>query len=173
MDKKNTFELEVIGSQKCFGDLPALSTYRFNNGRRFPLSYIRFVTKYGYGLTVDLFHIYIPLSEHGDSIFIRSDEIRSTYYEDVVNGDIWFEVAADISLSTLKNLYPFASSEYNKEDDEMDIYMTDFRSIELRKVASNLNEFIDKITDVNRYKELLPFSIQPLPRIFKVLNLVV
>jgi hypothetical protein len=51
--------------------------------------------------------------------------------------------------------------------------MTDFRSIELRKVASNLNEFIDKITDVNRYKELLPFSIQPLPRIFKVLNLVV
>ena len=33
MDKKNTFELEVIGSQKCFGDLPALSTYRFNNGR--------------------------------------------------------------------------------------------------------------------------------------------
>jgi hypothetical protein len=124
------------------------------------------------------------LSEHGDSIFIRSDEIRSTYYEDVVNGDIWFEVAADISLSTLKNLYPFASSDngeylfwdinsYNKEDDEMDIYMTDFRSIELRKVASNLNEFIDKITDVNRYKELLPFSIQPLPRIFKVLNLVV
>ena len=85
MDKKNTFELEVIGSQKCFGDLPALSTYRFNNGRRFPLSYIRFVTKYGYGLTVDLFHIYIPLSEHGDSIFIRSDEIRSTYYKDVVN----------------------------------------------------------------------------------------
>ena len=84
------------------------------------------------------------------------------------------EVAADISLSTLKNLYPFASSDngeylfwdinsYNKEDDEMDIYMTDFRSIELRKVASNLNEFIDKITDVNRYKELLPFSIQPLP----------
>ena len=184
MDKKNTFELEVIGSQKCFGDLPALSTYRFNNGRKFPLSYIRFVTKYGYGLTVDLFHIYIPLSEHGDSIFIRSDEIRSTYYEDVVNGDIWFEVAADISLSTLKNLYPFASSDngeylfwdinsYNKEDDEMDIYMTDFRSIELRKVASNLNEFIDKITDINRYKELIPFSIQPLPRIFKVLNLVV
>lgn len=102
MDKKNTFELEIIGSQKFFGDLPALSTYRFNNGRRFPLSYIRFVTKYGYGLTVDLFHIYIPLSEHGDLIFIRSDEIRSTYYEDVVNGDIWFEVAADISLSTLK-----------------------------------------------------------------------
>lgn len=183
MDKKNTFELEVIGSQKCFGDLPALSTYRFNNGRRFPLSYIRFVTKYGYGLTVDLFHIYIPLSEHGDSIFIRSDEIRSTYYEDVVNGDIWFEVAADISLSTLKNLYPFASSdngEYlfwdinslNRNNDEMDIYMTDFRSIELKKVASSLYEFIDKITNANKYKELLPFSNQPLPSIFKVLNLV-
>ena len=108
MDKKNTFELEVIGSQKCFGDLPALSTYRFNNGRRFPLSYIRFVTKYGYGLTVDLFHIYIPLSEHGDSIFIRSDEIRSTYYEDVVNGDIWFEVAADISLSTQNKYSPLS-----------------------------------------------------------------
>ena len=183
MDKENTFELKIEGTQECFGDVPILSTFRFNNGRSFPLSYIRFVRKYGYGLTVDLFHIYIPLAEHGDSIFIRSDEIRSTYYEDVLNGDIWFEVAADVSLSTLKNLYPFASSdngEYlfwdlnslNRNNDEMDIYMTDFRSIELKKVASSLYEFIDKITNANKYKELLPFSNQPLPSIFKVLNLV-
>ena len=99
------------------------------------------------------------------------------------NGDIWFEVAADVSLSTLKNLYPFASSdngEYlfwdinslNRNNDEMDIYMTDFRSIELKKVASSLYEFIDKITNADKYKELLPFSNQPLPSIFKVLNLV-
>ena len=54
----------------------------------------------------------------------------------------------------------------------MDIYMTDFRSIELKKVASSLYEFIDKITNADKYKELLPFSNQPLPSIFKVLNLV-
>ncbi|PIN27526.1 SMI1/KNR4 family protein [Prevotella intermedia] len=183
MDKKNTFELKIIGTQKCFGDLSILSTYRFNNGKSFPLSYTRFVTKYGYGLTVDLFHIYIPLADHGDSIFIRSDEIRSTYYEDIVNGDIWFEVATDVSLTTLKNLYPFASSDNGEylfwdinsstnEGDEMDIYITDFRGIELKKVASNLYEFIDKITDVNRYQELIPFSNHPLPSIFKVLNLI-
>ena len=78
-----------------------------------------------------------------------------------------------MSISSSSLLYLFWDiNSYNKEDDEMDIYMTDFRSIELRKVASNLNEFIDKITDINKYKELFPFSVQPLPHIFKVLNLV-
>ena len=43
MDKENTFELKIEGTQECFGDVPILSTFRFNNGRSFPLSYIRFV----------------------------------------------------------------------------------------------------------------------------------
>ena len=53
----------------------------------------------------------------------------------------------------------------------MDIYITDFRGIELKKVASNLYEFICKITNANSYKEILPFATQPLPSVFKAYTL--
>jgi len=99
-------------------------------------------------------------------------------FSDIINGDIWFDIDPNVTPTILRNLYPFASSdngEYlfwdiNSSDDsgeEMDIYITDFRGIELKKVASNLYEFICKITNANSYKEIMPFATQPLPSVFK------
>ena len=182
MNKQNTFELKIVGNKQCFGYLEVLNTFRFSNNRRFPTSYISFVKQYGYGLTANNFHIYIPLDTYGDSLFIRTNEIRSTYFSDIINGDIWFDIDPNVTPTILRNLYPFASSdngEYlfwdiNSSDDnseEMDIYITDFRGIELKKVASNLYEFIFKITNANSYKEIMPFATKPLPSVFKAYTL--
>ena len=69
MNKQNTFALKIEGNKQCFGYLEALNTFRFSNNRRFPTSYISFVKQYGYGLTANNFHIYIPLDTYGDSLF--------------------------------------------------------------------------------------------------------
>ena len=53
-----------------------------------------------------MFHIYIPMGNYGDSLFVRSAEIRSTYYDDVINGELWFDVAPEVTTSILQNLYP-------------------------------------------------------------------
>jgi hypothetical protein len=178
MDKVNKFKLEIIGTQNSFGDLQTLSSHTFENVRTFPVSYVDFVRKYGYGLTADMFHIYIPMGNYGDSLSVRSAEIRSTYYDDVINGELWFDVAPEVTTSILQNLYPFACSdngEYlfwdltsgSNESGEMDIYITDFRGLAMQKVADNLYEAIQKLTDDNQYKELLPYATQPLPNTFR------
>ena len=70
-------ELEAIEK----GDVDTLLKYTFDNGRHFPNSYIRFVQEYGYGLSLGLFLIYIPMGDYGDSLFVRSQEIKSTYQD--------------------------------------------------------------------------------------------
>ena len=97
MNKQNTFALKIEGNKQCFGYLEALNTFRFSYNRRFPTSYISFVKQYGYGLTANNFHIYIPLDTYGDSLFIRTNEIRSTYFSDIINGDIWFDIDPNVT----------------------------------------------------------------------------
>ena len=53
------------------------------------------------------------------------------------------------------------------QDDEMDIYITDFRATGFLRVASNLYDFFDKVTSPDRYKEVLPFAQGMLPNTFQ------
>ena len=101
------------------------------------------------------FHIYLPMGEYGDSVFVRTEEIKNTYIEDVYNNDIWFDIEPDGSPELLKRLFPFASSDNglylfwdyeSKSDKEMDIYLTDFRGIGFRNVGKSLYEVIDNLT---------------------------
>lgn len=164
------------------GDVLSLNNFTFRNGKKFPKSYIDFVEYYGYGLSADLFIIYIPLYDYPDSFFLRSDEIISTY-QDVLDDEdeLWFDLEPDLKYGDLKNLVPFAMSEnghylfWNIEstpaENEFDIYITDFRGLGFTKVASNLYDFFDSITSKEDYKKVLPFSNDFLPKIFQPYNL--
>lgn len=170
------FNLELLSNKTEKGNLLVLKKYRFPNGRMFPDSYINFVNEYGYGLSANMFIIYIPLEDSDDSFFIRSQEIIATYQE-VLNdeSELWFDLLPDMSFSLLKDLVPFAMSEnghylfwntQSKSSDEFDIYLTDFRGTGFIRVASNLYDFFAKVTSVSSYKEVLPFQTKVLPKTF-------
>ena len=172
INKKNSLELTGVPTE--FGDIEELENYRFPNGKGFPESYKEFVLKYGYGLTLEEFHIYLPMGGYGDSLFIRTEEIKNTYIDDVGNDEIWFDLEPDGSADLLKRLFPFASSDnglylFWDYENDFDIYLTDFRGIGFRKAGKSLHEMIENLTGDN-YKYFLPFSNRPLAKTFKCLN---
>lgn len=162
------FSLEIIEQSTPLdhGNVEFLKNYRFPNGSPFPKSYQDFALQYGYGLTMNLFMIYLPMDDYGDSWNVRSEEIICTYIEDIrSNKEPRFKLEPDGSMELLKTWIPFGSSENGhylfwdireEKNNEFDIYITDFRGLGIRKAANNLYEFIEKLTDVNRFKEVLP-----------------
>ncbi|SDK63236.1 hypothetical protein SAMN04487898_11030 [Pedobacter sp. ok626] len=168
------FNLQITGTPTEFGDVGELENYRFSNGKGFPRSYKEFALVYGYGLTLEEFHIYLPMGKYGDSLCIRTEEIKSTYIRDVDNNDIWFDLEPDGSANLLKRLFPFASSDnglylFWDYENDFEIYLTDFRGIGFRKVGKSMYEMIENLTGDN-YRYFLPFSDKPLARTFKCLN---
>lgn len=176
--KSQIFDLKLSGTPLDFGDTQSLETYRFPNGKGFPDSYKDFVLTYGYGVALGEFLIYIPMEDYGDSLFVRSEEIKSTYIEDVYNNDIWFELEPDGSPELLKRLLPFASSENglylfwdyesNPQPHEFDIYLTDFRGTGFKKVGGSLYRVINNLT--HNGSEHTPVFNNPKERIFKCLQ---
>lgn len=172
--------LEIIGTPSFWGDLKSLENYRFTNGRRFPTSYQNFVKRFGYGKVLGEWIFYIPMGNYGDSWDIRSEEIRSTYYDDVMQGDVWFDLDPDVSIEILKHLIPFASSENgyylfwdiesHPSNDEFDILITDFRGSGFRKIATSIDELFAKMTNRFDFKEILPFRQEPYPPIFECIE---
>ena len=159
------------------GDFSTLKSFTFKNGRKFPSSYISFVEKYGYGLSCELFIIYIPMGDYPDSIFIRSKEIISTYQDVLdVEEELWFDLGPDLKYKDLQNLFPFGMSENGHylfwditskgKEDEMSIYITDFRGIGFLKVADDLYDFFEKVVSKKKYREVLPFAENALPNTF-------
>ena len=57
------------------------------------------------------------------------------------------------------------------KEDEMDIYITDFRATGFLRVASNLYELFYKVTSPDRYKEVLPFAQKKLPNTFQTFDI--
>jgi hypothetical protein len=170
--------LKRENESRDFGDIDVLKNHLFMNGRHFPDSYINFVEEYGYGLSLNLFLIYIPMGSYGDSIFERSEGIKATY-KDALNDEdeLWFDLEPDLSYDRLGDMYLFAASENGHylfwdlesgDDKEFDIYITDFRGVGFTRVSGSLYEFFEKITS-NKFKEILPFSIGPLEKVFKPL----
>ena len=162
------------------GENAILHDFTFKNGRKFPSSYVSFVRQYGYGLSCGLFIIYTPMGDYPDSFFIRSKEIISTYQDVLDNKEnLWFDVAPDLEYSRLKDLIPFGVSENGdylfwdimSTEDEMDIYITDFRATGFLRVASDLYELFYKVTSPDRYKEVLPFAQEKLPTTFQTFDI--
>ncbi|WP_230661383.1 SMI1/KNR4 family protein [Psychrobacter sp. I-STPA10] len=177
--QKKTFDLVIVNDlPKIHGDLKQLESFRFANNRGFPQSYKNFVQEYGYGLTLEEYIINIPIDIC--SIFARAEFIKSTYIDDVMNNDIWFDIEPDGSLEILKRLYPFAKSingNYlfwditDSTDDEFDIYISDFNGIGFRKVAKDLYECFDKLTDSKLFKNYEIFATHPAKRTFEIVEL--
>ncbi len=174
------YNLEIKGNILEKGDEKNLHSYKFDGNKEFPPSYREFVQRYGYGLSCGLFLIYIPMDKYPDSWHIRSKEIISTY-QDVLDDEdsLWFDLEPDVTYQKLKDLIPFAKSDNGEylfwdiesgEDQEFDIYITDFRGIGFTKVASNLYELFEKITSESSFKEVLPFNQNPLPNVFQPLK---
>lgn len=159
-----------------------MENHKFNNGKLFPNSYKEFVKKYGYGRTLGQFFIYIPMNDYGDSWNIRTEEIKHTYYNDLLKNDIWFELEPDVDMELLRNLVPFALSEngyylfWNPETengDEFDIFITDFGGLGFRKAGKTLYEVLEKMTNEKYYKEIFPrFVKQPFPNVFECLKMI-
>jgi hypothetical protein len=174
------YNLKIIGEPTEFGNTRFLENYKFPNNTAFPESYKEFVKKFGYGRTLGQFFIYIPMDDYGDSWNIRTGAIKNTYYNDLLNNDIWFELKPDGNIELLKRLVPFAQSENGyylfwdpeiMEYNEFDIYMTDFRGSGLRKTGKTLYEVLGKMTHQKYYKEFSPFfQKEPLPDIFECLK---
>ena len=181
MNKK--FNLNKTNSLKVECTLNLVEQHTFPNGRSFPSSYTHFVSDYGYGLSMGLFLIYIPIESHPDSFFIRSKAIMSTYQNVLDNEDeLWFDLGNDLQYSNLKHLIPFASSENghylfwdissHPKENEFDIYITDFRALPFTCIGHDLYQFFDKVTSSDTYKQVLPFSQKPLPKTFDPFHIV-
>lgn len=175
----NKFNLPLEGTPTEFGNLNELERFRFENGQPFPTSYKDFVHKYGYGLTAGQFIIYIPMDDYGDSWNLRSNFIKSTYYNDVINNDIWFDLKPDATIEILKCLVPFSMSENGYylfwdiesfTNNECDIYITDFRGTGFRRIGRTLYEVIDKLTSP---MPIPPFTKGALPAIFRCLRKII
>lgn len=173
-----TFNLTIVNDlPKESGDVDELENFRFSNGRGFPVSYKTFVREFGYGLTLEQFHIYLPMGDYGDSVFVRSAEIKNTYIDDVLNDDIWFEIEPDGTKEILIRLYPFASSDNGLylfwdtdsfDNNEFDIFITDFRGIGFKKIATDLYKCLEELTKGYKIRKELPFAISPMKNIFEV-----
>ena len=171
------FDLQIKGSISNGADVVALHSFTFDNGRRFPASYIAFVEEFGYSICCDLFLVYIPMVNHQDSFFIRSEQIISTYQEVLDDeNELWFDLGQDLTYAQLKNLVPFSMSENGHylfwdichgADREFDIYLTHFKGIAFTRVAGDLFELFQKLTSTKNFKGILPFSSRPLPKVFK------
>ncbi|MDR2285615.1 MAG: SMI1/KNR4 family protein [Sphingobacterium sp.] len=170
-----TFRLKIVGQPTEFGDLAFLDSYRFPSGQSFPDSYKAFARSLGYGLLLGQFHVYIPMGDYGDSWNVRSKGIQSTYYQDVLDDDIWFDLEPDGSVALLKRLVPFAASDngyylfWDVEsgvDNEFDIYITDFRGTGFRKVGETLYEVIQNLTS-DSIIQRMPFEKEALPDTFE------
>ena len=171
----NVFNLKIVGQPTEFGDRTFLETYRFSNGESFPESYKTFVRSLGYGLLMGQFHIYIPMGDYGDSWEVRSPAIRSTYYQDLLDDDIWFDLGPDGSVALLKRLVPFAASDNgyylfwdieSGVENEFDIYITDFGGTGFRKIGDTLLDLIQNLTSDN-ISQRMPFERAPLPDVFE------
>ncbi|MBU2946286.1 SMI1/KNR4 family protein [Zobellia uliginosa] len=175
------FNLEKISEKLTHGNAELLHSHNFSNGRKFPKSYIDFVENFGYGLSCNLFIIYIPMESYPDSFFIRSKEIIGTYQDVLDNeNELWFDMEPDLSYKKLRDLIPFAMSENghylfwdieSESSEEFDIYITDFKGLGFTKAGRNLYDFFEKITSKNKFKEVLPFSENSLPNIFKPISI--
>lgn len=171
------FNLGIIGNLKPEkGALETLHTYSFKNGNAFPGSYIDFVEQYGYGLSLGLFIIYIPMGSYGDSFMVRSAEIIGTYQNVLADkNELWFDLEPDATYEMLESLIPFAMSENGhylfwdtakNNGNEFSIYITDFRGLGFTKIADNLYEFFDVMTDKMKGREkiidlVLPATFKP------------
>ena len=163
---------------KEHGNIEELENFRFANGYGFPSSYKNFVKEFGYGLTLEEFHIYIPMGNYCDSIFNMSESIRNTYINDVNNGDIWFDIEPDGTIEILQHLYPFTSSDNGMFffwdirkmlNNEFDIYISDFRGTGFRNIASDLYECLDVFTNKEKIAKL-PFYEAPLNNVFETIK---
>jgi hypothetical protein len=118
------------------------------------------------------------MDNYGDSWNVRTEEIKNTYYNDVINNEIWFDLEPDGNIELLKRIVPFGSSDNGyylfwdietMENNEFEIYLTDFRGTGFKKVGKTLYELLGKMANEKYYKKILPFSKEPLPNIFECL----
>lgn len=167
----------VTSGKNCnLCDLDFLETYRFGNGCGFPFSYKAFVKQYGYGRLSGEWWIYPPLGNYCDSWAIRSQEIKSTYMDDISEGEIWFEPGPDANTAMLKGMKPFAMSEngyylFWYVDDchsanEFDIFITDFRGTGFKRIAGTIDELLEVMTG-DEILRILPYRTEPYPAIFE------
>ena len=173
------FSLTLINElPKTVGDLQALTSFQFAGGYHFPKSYQAFVKEFGYGLTLGQFLIYVPMGDYCDSIFVQVS-VAQSYMPDP--NDEYFspeDLAPDATLEIIKNLYLFARSENGyylfwdtgqQQGQEFDIFMTDFRGFGFRKIAKNLYQCLDILTDDMKIRQL-PFFTKAYEKTFKVIN---
>ncbi|MDO6819045.1 SMI1/KNR4 family protein [Zobellia sp. 1_MG-2023] len=165
-----SYDLKKVSDNLILGSIELLHSHTFFNGRKFPQSYINFVENYGYGLSCDLFIIYIPMENYPDSFFIRSQEIIGTYQEVLDNEDeLWFDMEPDLSYKKLKDLIPFAMSENghylfwdieSENSEEFDIYITDFKGLGFTKTGGNLYDFFEKLTPASARLQRVPYGVR-------------
>lgn len=174
------FLLQVVNEDLPIesGNVNYLETHHFPNGKPFPKSYIDFAKQYGYGLTAGLYLIYIPMDNYCDSWQQQSSVMRSVF-DKTIKEEIYIDFEPDGNLDLMKKAVPFGRSENgdflfwdiysNSEVNEFDIYITDFKGIGAIKIASNLYDFVYKMTHINEFPLLKSalFKREVAPAIFK------
>lgn len=177
-----TFNLQIINDKKIeSGDTNFLYSYRFPNQKQFPKSYIDFVKQYGYGLTIGLYLIYIPMDDYCDSWQYQSNNMR-LIFDRTIKEEVYLDFDPDGNLELMKTAIPFGRGENgdflfwdiysNSVSNEFDIYITDFKGIGAKIIAHNMYEFIYKMTHIDLFPSLQSalFMREIAPATFKRFN---
>ena len=173
-------ELKILKEPITRADCVFLDRFRFLNGREFPLSYKEFAKHYGYGLLCDLFLIYVPLGEYCDSWSRQSVTLKHTFNEFISN-DWYLTLNPDGNETLIRNAVPFGKSENGDflfwdifsepQEDEFEIYVTDFGGLGVLKIADSLDEFVKEITADNPSERVSAFIHHSLPAVFSPIKI--
>lgn len=178
-----SFDLKIINDNLPLekGNIEFLYSHKFSNGRSFPKSYIHFVQNYGYGLTSNLYLIYIPMDNYCDSWQHQSQIMRSIF-DMTIKEEIYVDFEPDGNYELIKAAIPFGKSENgdflfwdinsNSELDEFDIYITNFKGVGSLRLAKNMYDFIYKISNIDLFPKIqsLLFKRENAPLTFKRFN---
>lgn len=152
-----------------------------SDGVPFPLSYVRFIRKFGYGTTCERFLIYPPLGDFPDSFHEQSPGIKAALLTTLRPGDRAYDwqLQPDGSEELVERLVGFATGENGESlfwdvhgpaaAGEYPIYLTG-RGMGIRYGGSSLEDFIARVADQFTVKQVLKFESSSRPLTFKAAN---
>lgn len=177
MPKARTFpELQLASAVTVTAAKEQLDSVALTGGFSLPDSYRDFAMRFGYGVLCEMFIIYIPMGDYGDSVTVRCLALKRMFAETVAE-DI-FEYEPDGSPELVARLVPFGISENghtlawdpdSKGKRESVIYAVAPKCLAVRKAAPDLYTFLEKCLDV-RVKEMLGRGYEPLLPFFRPLK---
>jgi hypothetical protein len=173
-----TIDLSLLGEVKQIPTDAAIESASKALGIRIPSSYSAFVRRYGFGISLNNFIIYVP-TEPGETRksenLVASARTLGRENREVVAGKL-ASLEPDGSEELLLRLVPFAYSENGEQlawdpakatgTDEYEIYLIDSRYAGVFRAGPDLTSVLERAASP-RMGGLIPGATKALPRTFR------